>query len=173
MPNDLPKSNECHDNTLPTSSKEVYWDLIRKIEKPLVSKFKYEQLFPTHNLPWKDIYLLPRSVTLDSKMREFQHRVLSRILYTNKALHKMGIVGSAACTFCYVSDESLEHLFLHCPISSTFWLSATKWLKSFFTTIYLLTSCNIIFGLFRKDMPLLNNIILLGNELFMKADILI
>ena len=75
MANDLPRNNECYDNTLPTSSKEVYWDLIRKIEKPLVSKFKYEQLFPTHNLPWKNIYLLPKSVTLDSKMREFQYKV--------------------------------------------------------------------------------------------------
>ena len=24
MPNDLPRNNECHDNTLPTSSKELY-----------------------------------------------------------------------------------------------------------------------------------------------------
>ena len=75
--NDLSRNNESHDNTLPTSSKEVYWDLVRKIEKPPVSKLKYEQLFPTHDLPWKDTYLLPRSVTLDSKMREFQYKVLS------------------------------------------------------------------------------------------------
>ena len=130
MLNNLPRNNECHDNTFPTSSKEVFLDLIRKTEKPPVSKFKYEQLFPTHDLPWKDIYLLPRSVTLDSKMKEFQYKVLSRILYANKALHKMGIVNLPACTFCQVSDESLEHLFLHCPISSVFWLSVAKWLKS-------------------------------------------
>ena len=49
--NDMSRKNESHDNTLPTSSKEVYWDLIRKIKKPPVSKFKYEQLFPTHDLP--------------------------------------------------------------------------------------------------------------------------
>ena len=123
MPNNLLRNNECHDNTFPTSSKEVYWDLIRKIEKPPVSKSKYKQLFPTHDLPWKDIYLLPISVTLDSKMREFQYKVLSRILYANKALHSMGIVNSPACTFCQESDESLEHLFLHCPTSRVFWLS--------------------------------------------------
>ena len=120
MSYDLPINSESYDNTLPTSSKKVYWDLIRKIEKPPVSKFKYEQLFPTHDLPWKDIYILPRSVTLDSKMREFQYKVLSRILYTNKALHKMGIVNSPPCSFCHVLDESLEHLFLHCPTSSVF-----------------------------------------------------
>ena len=170
MLNNLPRNNECHDNTFPTSSKEVYWDLIRKIEKPLVSKFKYEQLFPTHYLPWKDIYLLPRSVTLDSKMREFQYKVLSRILYANKALHKMGIVNSPACTFCQVSDESLEHLFLHCPLSSVFWLSvAKKWLKSFFTTIDFLTSTKIMFGLLRKDVPLLNHIILLGEQVIYQS----
>ena len=97
-------------------------------------------------------------------MREFQYKVLSTILYTNKALHKMGTVNSPACIFCHVSDQSLAHLFLHCPISSVFWLSVTKWLKSFFITIDLLTSGNIMFGLFRKDMPLLNHIMLLGKQ---------
>ena len=47
--NDLPRNSESHDKTLPTSSKEVYSDLIRKTEKAPVSKFKYEQLFPTHD----------------------------------------------------------------------------------------------------------------------------
>ena len=123
MPNNPPRNNECHDNTFPTSSKELYWDLIMEIEKSPVSKSKCEQLFPTHDLPWKDIYLLPRSAMLDSKLREFQYKVLSRILYANKALHRMGIVNSPACTFCQVSDKSLEHLFLHCPTSSVVWLS--------------------------------------------------
>ena len=125
--------------------------------------------FLTHDLPWKDIYLLSRSVTLDSKMREFQYKVLSRILYANKALHKMGIVNSPACTFCQVSDESLEHLFLHCPISSVFWLSVAKLLKSFFTAIDFLTSTKIMFGLFRKDVPLLNHVILLGKQVIYQS----
>ena len=102
-------------------------------------------------------------------MREFQYKVLSRILYTNKALHKMGIVNSPACTFCHVSDESLEHSFLHCPVPSVFWLSVTEWLKSFFTTIDLLTSCYVMFGLFRKDKPLLNHIILLGKQVIYQS----
>ena len=36
MLNNLPRNNECHANTFPTYSKEVYWDLVRKIEKPPV-----------------------------------------------------------------------------------------------------------------------------------------
>ena len=94
-------------------------------------------------------------------MREFQYKVLRRILYANKALHKMCIVNSPACTFCQVSDESLEHLFLHLPISSVFWLSVAKWLKSFFTTIDFLTSTKIMFGL--------NHIILLGKQVIYQS----
>ena len=102
-------------------------------------------------------------------MREFQYKFLGRILYANKALHRMGIVNSPACTFCQVSDESLEHLFLHCPTSSVFWFSVAKWLKSFFTTIDVLTSTNIMFGFFRKDVPLLNHIILLGKQVIYQS----
>ena len=50
-----------------------------------------------------------------------------------------------------------------------FWLSVTEWLKSFFTTIDLLTSCNIMFGLFRKDMPLLNHSRLLGKQVIYQS----
>ena len=50
-----------------------------------------------------------------------------------------------------------------------FWFSVTEWLKIFFTTIDLLTSCNIMFGLFRKDMPLLNHIMLLGKQVIYQS----
>ena len=62
-------------------------------------------------LLWKDIFLLPRSASVDSKMREFQCKVLKRILYANKALFEMGIVDSPLCTFCQTSEEFLEHQF--------------------------------------------------------------
>ena len=86
---------------------------LEKLRNLQFQNLNMNNYFCPHDLPRKDIYLLPRSVTLDSKMREFQYKVLSRILYANKALHKMGIVNLPACTFCQVSDESLEHLFLH------------------------------------------------------------
>ena len=45
MPNNLLRNNECHDNTFPTSSKEVYWDLIRNIEKPPVQNLNMNNYF--------------------------------------------------------------------------------------------------------------------------------
>ena len=68
----------------------------------------------------------------------------------------MGIVNSPLCTFCQISEESLEHLFIYCPISSAVWLSVTKWLKIYFPSIHVLTGVNIMFGLF-EDKQLINH----------------
>ena len=32
-------------------------------------------------LPWYEIYILPRKTTLESKAREFQHKLLNRTVY--------------------------------------------------------------------------------------------
>ena len=50
-----------------------------------------------------------------------------------------------------------------------FWVSVAKWVKSFFTTIDFLTNTKIMFGLFRKDVPLLNHIILLGKQVIYQS----
>ena len=71
------------------------------------------------------------------------------------------------CTFCGKFEESLEHLFIHCEITSSFWLLVTEWLKSIFTNLHHLKATNITFGFFRKDFLLLNhNVILCEQVIF-------
>ena len=86
--------------TFPSSSKSICWELIKRIEIAPTPKSKYETLYPTLDLTWEDIYILPRSITLDSKAREFQDKLLNRIIYTSKILYKMGKVASPMCSFC-------------------------------------------------------------------------
>ena len=143
-------TNDSKDVVFPTSSRVLYWDRVKKIEIIPTSKCKYEELFPTTDLPWQEIYLLPRSVTVDTKTIEFQYKLLHRIVFTTKALCKMGFVSSSMCTFCGKFVESLEHLFTHCEITSSFWHSLTEWLKIVFTNLHNLNATNITFGLFRK-----------------------
>ena len=76
----------------------------------------------------------------------------------------MGIVTSPTCTFCGKSDESLEHLFIYCETTCSFWLSVTKWLKDYFINLHNLNASNITFGFFRKDFLLLNHIIILCKQ---------
>ena len=62
-------TNNSKDVVFPTSSRVLYWDLVKKIETMPTSKCRYEELFPTTDLPWQEIYLLHRSVTIDTKTR--------------------------------------------------------------------------------------------------------
>ena len=78
----------------------------------------------------------------------------------------MGIVNSPLCK---ISEESHEHLFLHCPISSAFWFSVAKWLKIYFPSIHVLTGVNIMFGLFGEDKQLINHIVLLGKQVIFQS----
>ena len=67
-----------------------YWDIISKYEIEPTAKRRYEELYPMLELPWQEIYIRPRKTTLESKAREFQYKLLNRIIYTNKILHKIG-----------------------------------------------------------------------------------
>ena len=63
-------------------------------------------------LPWHEIYILPKKATLESNAREFQDKFFRKIVHTNKILHKMGKTTTPLCSFCCRCDESPENLFL-------------------------------------------------------------
>ena len=44
-------THDSKDVVFPTSSRVLYWDLVKKIEAIPTSKCKYEELFPTTDLP--------------------------------------------------------------------------------------------------------------------------
>ena len=49
-------------------------------EKP-TSQSYCEKLLETKNLNWKEIYILPRKVSIDSNLFMFQHKLLHNILH--------------------------------------------------------------------------------------------
>ena len=50
-------------------------------------------------LEWKKIFALPFKTTLHTKLREFQFKILNRILFTNSLLFKIGKVDSPLLLF--------------------------------------------------------------------------
>ena len=94
----------------------VYTHLFR------VRSQKYlNELFKTDSFDWKQIYLLPRLVTLDSYSRSFQYKILNNVLYLNKKLFKFRKSTSPLCPFCKLSDETVLHLFYECNITLNLW----------------------------------------------------
>ena len=76
--------------------------LISKMSVTPTAMKKYNETYNTENfqLDWENIYSLSFQTKLDTKLREFQYKVLHRICYTNKLLFKFRIVDSPLCYFC-------------------------------------------------------------------------
>ena len=65
-------------------SRELYNILVYISPCKPVSQAYFENLFREQELNWKDIYVLPRKVSLDCNVRSFQYKVLNNVLYLNK-----------------------------------------------------------------------------------------
>ena len=88
--------------------------------------------------------------------QEFQYKLLSGIVYSNKAYHRMGYKNSSNCTFCNQEDQTFIHTYLECPEVKTFrdklsreWqgdvMSKKRWFLGVSQTTEVLEKCkNII-----------------------------
>ena len=119
--------NICLDKAI---SKNIYKEVRSKAEIIPTAQLKYSEKY-NYDLDWKEIYLIPFKVTVDSRSREFQFKVLHRYLATNKFLHKIVLVPSFLCTFCKRESESIEHLFIECEYSNKFWQDLINWFDQY------------------------------------------
>ena len=109
------------------------------------------------------IYILPRLLTLDSRLRAFQYKVLHNVLYLNKQLFKFQKVNSPLCSFCNQKEETAVHIFKSCPITRVLWVQ----LKSLFVnkiTIPAITPQSAILGFLEKshkDYIIINHLLLI------------
>ena len=124
-------SDDVQDITRMTS-KSIYSTLVKRIQISPTAQSKFNSVYNiSGTIDWKNIYLLPGRVTLDTRTRAFPYKILNRILYTNKVLYKMNLVSSPVCTFCGDHEETIEHLLISCTYSKTIWLSVISWLDTY------------------------------------------
>jgi hypothetical protein len=108
-------------DVLNLKSKSVYEFFIRNKAEYPTAKYKYENTDNNREtLDWKKIYLLPFKTTFETKLREFQYKILNRILPTNNYLFKIGLSESPICFFCKDEVDQIEHMFYECKIVRTF-----------------------------------------------------
>ena len=109
--------------------KMIYNIHIDKLFKTPTSKLYYSNKFNVTEDDWLLIYTLAGKLTLDSKLRVFQYKVLNNILYLNKSLYEMKLADAPLCTFCQREEEIINHLFPECEYSKTLWSEIQNWLK--------------------------------------------
>ena len=111
------------------TSKQMYNSVLCKKQIPPTAQQKITDKYSDTVINWKKVYSLPIRTKLDSKLREFQYKILNNIVFTNDKLFHFGLSQSPNCTFCNEEPESLEHLLSRCKVSSEFWKEVLSWLK--------------------------------------------
>jgi len=129
-------------NTDKIQSKLLYEMFSTQISSEPMTRKKYNKVFNTETfqLDWERVYSLPFQITLDTKSREFQYKVLHRICYTvDRTLDHTspqfypGIYVALVTSLTFsVSTCATEHSFsgmkrLKTPPQSTM---SDKWLSS-------------------------------------------
>ena len=145
------------------TSKLLYTKFKTKKQTPPSAQSKMKNKYPQLVVEWKKIYSLPFTVTVETKLREFQYKILNDVVYTNDKLFRFKMIESPLCTFCQ-EDESLEHLLFHCAITKNFWLSFLSWISEQNISMETLTLIHILFGVFNdnEDFAILNHLILIA-----------
>ena len=64
--------------------KKIYSVLISSLKNKPTSQNYFENSFPNYTFDWKQIYLLPRIITINSYQGNFQYNLLHNMLYLNK-----------------------------------------------------------------------------------------
>jgi len=124
-------------------------------------------------LDWPKIYNLPFKCALDTRTREFQYKLLNRILFTKSLLHKIGKKDSPLCSFCLTKDETIEHLFFQCTVVKAFWSSVQCFLHHHDLYHKVLNEVDIILGITEPidHYIMTNHILLLAKQHIYKCSI--
>ena len=105
--------------------------MIAKIPAEITTaKRKWEtdlSLDPLHD--WSNNFTLAYQVTQETKIIEFQFKLLYRCITTNTKLYILGIKTNNRCTFCNLYKETPVHLFWECVEIKNMWKNLFTWLN--------------------------------------------
>ena len=133
---------------LDASSKHIYRSFLANEQTTPTAKEKLSVKYHHLTIDWKRVYLLSFRTTLETKLREFQFKILNRIVFTNEKRFRFDMAESDKCAFCQTEVKSIEHLLFSCKISSVFWKHVLSWLRDNNIIVESLKEEDIIFGKF-------------------------
>ena len=120
---------------------------------------------------WKCIFLIPYKATVETKLREFQFKILHRIIATKKFLLKINLTDDNKCFFCKTEIEDLLHLFFNCSYVQQLWGSLKQWLGSLHVQVFDWSLKDILLGIIGEN-PVINHIIIITKYFIYRQSIL-
>ena len=94
------------------------------------------------------VYELPFQIESDIKTAMFQYKIIHNTLPTKVSLFKAKICEDDICPQCFAGRHSLDHMFLHCQLTLSFWDLFQTWWASKSKENVTLTDSMILYGIF-------------------------
>lgn len=108
---------------------EIYWTL-HNVTTPTCIKTWFEKHFIDFTeSKWKHLFKLTKTLTRDTKLVEFQFKILHRTLATDSYVSNFDKSVNKNCSKCNV-DNNIAHLFCDCIKVSRFWQNLKAWLNN-------------------------------------------
>ena len=142
-------------------SKEIYWILnTEQTTAPTCQQKWFEKYYiDFSDRKWSDIFLLTKSLTLNTKLIEFQFKIIHRVFATDSYVSNFDVSVNKKCKDCHV-DNNIPHLFVDCAKIKLFWIGINDRLSNLNEPIQVLSTIDIIFGIPKCAAFALNFIIL-------------
>ena len=83
-------------------------------------EYKWDVYFEKE-LHWKTVWSNLNKNFAKRKAKQISWKILHQIVYTENKLKKIGYSSNGKCHFCKTEYETLEHLFVNCPVVKQMW----------------------------------------------------
>ena len=92
--------------------------LIKKHQSPHTGPERWERDISIDTENWTDVFKMASKTCQENKLKEFQFKLIHRIVITKKELFRYGINTDSDCTYCGEPDP-INHTFLDCKFTCT------------------------------------------------------
>jgi len=156
---------------LDVTSKMVYNEFRSHKQTPPTAKAKLMSRYPDLSIEWKRLYSLAFEITLDTKLREFQYKLLNLIIFTNKKLYQFKMVELPPYAPFVTRRRNPWSIYCIFVSRQDFFEELLSWLANEFNISFNVTLLDILFGKFDigKDFLIINHILVLSKFFIYKC----
>jgi hypothetical protein len=142
--------NSCKTEEKPITavkSSQLYWHIrsLQKVNPSFVTSWntKYQIAFSDNE--WKNIFLIAKKVTQNTKLIEFHYKIVSRAYASDSFVSNFDKTVSKKCKICNVKNN-IQHVFGECNKLYNFWHSFQAWIGGIRGINFIVQTVRVLFG---------------------------
>ena len=125
--------------------KDYYWLYVNAVKIEPTGPKKWVKDLSLNSFNWERAFTQISQVCKENKLREFNFKLLHRIIVTSKELHTYGIETNSKCLYCDEPDSML-----HSYITQTFLNKVVAWFNNMNDSRFSPTVIEKLFGIMQQ-----------------------